>query len=197
MDKGSFKNPLHKKDLSWNLAYLEPQSHYSYYHTLLSSPGSGWSTLLMWIITLGLEIREKKLYWDLCRKKGRAFGDTSWCMRISISKLLKHLIGVRSFSFPKVSHCPCQTWSCSTSARETTTEISLPSGRNFHVISLLFCLRQLIGPRSTWGIGPTKVSVRTLSSWLHSLELDFTMLPSRELQCFSHSKILNLGGSPV
>uniref|UniRef100_A0A8C3R8J9 Glycerophosphodiester phosphodiesterase domain containing 4 n=1 Tax=Cyanoderma ruficeps TaxID=181631 RepID=A0A8C3R8J9_9PASS len=61
-------------------------------------------------------------------------------LMVSGSLLLKHLIDVRSLSFPRASHSPCQTWSCSTSPRETTTETSLPSGRNFHTISLFVIL---------------------------------------------------------
>uniref|UniRef100_A0A8C3MHD6 Uncharacterized protein n=1 Tax=Geospiza parvula TaxID=87175 RepID=A0A8C3MHD6_GEOPR len=66
------------------------------------------------------------------------------------NRLLKHLTDARSFSFFRVSHCPCQTWSSSASPRERATEISLPSGRNFPLISLLFCLGQPVRPRSTF-----------------------------------------------
>lgn len=113
------------------------------------------------------------------------WGTQAWgCM--SISKLLKHLIDVRSFSFSRVSHCPCQTWSYSTSPRETTTEISLPSGMNFHIISLFVILPQT-----------TCRAKKYLGHWSHQdLCKDFKQLasqswfysapPPRELQCFSH-----------
>lgn len=96
MDKASFKGPLHKKDLSWNLAYLEPQSHYRYYHTLL------FSWLRMKHPTcLGYHLRpwdkEKKSHIETCagRKEGPlghklmhedfhfwAFEAPYWCQKL-------------------------------------------------------------------------------------------------------------------
>uniref|UniRef100_A0A8D0ETA9 Glycerophosphodiester phosphodiesterase domain containing 4 n=1 Tax=Strix occidentalis caurina TaxID=311401 RepID=A0A8D0ETA9_STROC len=105
--------------------------------------------------------------------------------KISISKLLKHLTDVRSSSFSRASHCPSQTWSCSTRLRETTIEITLPCWNFFHILCL-FPILPWTTCRAKEQLGhwfyqsPCSLKVTTLHNWLHTLKVDFMMLPSRQ-----------------